>query len=152
MKKILIYGIGNPSRQDDSLGPQFIEKFDIWISKQNFPLEIETTANYQLNIEDADLISQKDLVIFIDATKTDITNFEFSSLMPRQNISEYTTHSLNPEQILNLCQKLYKNYPETYMLQIKGYSWTLGEKISEKASRNLDDAVSYFKNWLNKLT
>jgi hydrogenase maturation protease len=54
--KILVYGIGNPGRQDDGLGILFAEKIEEWLQNQGF-INVEVTSNYQLNIEDAEKIS-----------------------------------------------------------------------------------------------
>ena len=62
--KILFYGYGNPGRQDDGLGIMFIEQIEQWIKDENLE-NIETDSNYQLNIEDAEIISHKDFVIFL---------------------------------------------------------------------------------------
>ena len=46
--KVLVYGYGNPGRQDDALGNEMIEKIKEWATKNHFT-NIETESNYQLN-------------------------------------------------------------------------------------------------------
>ena len=50
--KILVYGYGNPGRQDDGLGISLVEMIEDWKNKKKLSY-IETDSNYQLNIEDA---------------------------------------------------------------------------------------------------
>ena len=66
-KTVLIYGYGNPGRQDDGLGNEFVEIMEKWIADEGIK-NVFTDSNYQLNIEDADTISSKDIVVFVDAT------------------------------------------------------------------------------------
>jgi len=64
--QILIYGFGNPGREDDGLGIELARRLEDWSKKSGLP-GITFDSNYQLNIEDAEVISEKDLVIFADA-------------------------------------------------------------------------------------
>ncbi len=61
----LIYGIGNVGRQDDGLGWAFVD----WLEARGRCPNAEIQRNYQLLLEDAELISTKKRVLFIDATK-----------------------------------------------------------------------------------
>jgi len=62
--KILVFGLGNPARQDDGLGPAFISRLE----KAKIPgLTLE--ADYQLLVEDALLFSEQQLVVVIERFK-----------------------------------------------------------------------------------
>ena len=61
-RNILFYGYGNPGRQDDALGISFVDEMEKWVKSQKLE-NIDFDTNYQLNIEDAEKISQYDLVI-----------------------------------------------------------------------------------------
>ncbi len=69
--KILVYGYGNPGRQDDGLGIELAEEIDRWCSESGIT-NVQTDTNYQLNLEDAAGIAQYDVVIFADASREDI--------------------------------------------------------------------------------
>ena len=56
--KILVYGYGNPGRQDDGLGIFLAEE----VEKRNL-LSVTVDTNYQLNAEDALLASEFDVVL-----------------------------------------------------------------------------------------
>ena len=77
-KKILIYGYGNSTREDDGIGIEFVKKIERWINKKKltgFSFEI----NAQLNIEDVATIKDKDIVFFIDATNESIKDFKIKN-------------------------------------------------------------------------
>jgi hydrogenase maturation protease len=146
-KRILIYAYGNPGRQDDGLGNRFIEEIGKWIEKENLA-QIDLESNYQLNIEDAFTISDKALVVFVDASVEDIEDFRFSVVTPSEGRSEFTMHAASPAFILALCHKIYNKHPVTYLLQIRGYEWEFREGLSEKAEKNLYSALEYMKGKL----
>lgn len=146
-ERILIYAYGNPGRQDDGLGNRFVDEFEKWVSDYQIP-HIEFESNYQLNIEDSDTISDKDIVIFVDASEEEIEDIHFSVVEPSEGRSEFTTHSASPSLVLALCIQLYDKHPKTFLLQIRGYEWDFKEGLSEKAEKNLEKALQFMKERL----
>ncbi len=142
--KILVYGYGNPGRQDDGLGPSMIEKMNEWIKKNNLN-HIETDSNYQLNIEDAERISSFEKVFFVDATIEQIDSFYMSKVDAGKNLIEFTMHAVSPAYVLDLCQKIFNKTPETYLLHVKGYEFELTEHLTLPAQKNLDLAFEFLK-------
>ena len=143
-KRILVYGYGNPGRQDDGLGPYLSEE----ISRFDLPW-VDTDANYQLQIEDADLISKYDLVIFIDADTEGAEPFNARRLEPEAKVS-YTTHRLGPESVLALCKSVYGVVPESWLIGIRGYSFDIHEGLTEKALSNSREAIGFIKQLLRE--
>lgn len=141
--KILVYGYGNPGRQDDGLGVAMTDKIEKWAHKESLA-SIEVESNYQLNIEDASNISGHDIVYFVDASKENIDSFYIEEVTPSEK-ADFTTHSASPGFILDLCHKIYKKYPQTYLLHIKGYEWEFMEEMTEKAKNNLEKAFQFLK-------
>lgn len=139
--KVLIYGYGNPGRQDDGLGIIFTEHIEEWI-KNNKINNVSVDSNYQLNIEDADTISKFDIVIFVDATQENIEEFTISKVNPSPE-TEFTMHSVAPSLVLYLCNDIYKKIPDTYLLHIKGYEWNFMTKITDKALNNFQKAFEF---------
>ena len=90
---MLIYGYGNPGRQDDGLGVLLAEELEKW-SAENGLDYIHFDTNYQLNIEDAAAIANYGVVIFADASKEDIAHFSFNRLEPSGE-SEFTMHAVS---------------------------------------------------------
>ncbi|MCX6233794.1 MAG: hydrogenase maturation protease [Bacteroidetes bacterium] len=145
--KLLLYGYGNPGRQDDGLGNEFIYLIERWIEKEGLP-NIEVDSNYQLNIEDADAIANMDIVIFVDASIEPIKDFTLTKVNPSASRIEFTMHTVSASFILDLCHKIYERYPETYLLHIKGYEWEFKEGITDAAQKNLDKAIDFLKGIL----
>ncbi len=144
--KILLYGYGNPGRQDDGLGNVFIDRIEEWIKKQGIE-GIELDSNYQLNIEDAEAISGKDLAIFIDASVEDIEDYCISKVTESSEIT-YTTHAASPGYIVDLCKQIYGKAPVTYLVHIKGVEWAFKEGLTEKAVSHLEMALEAIKPFL----
>ena len=144
-KKILLYGYGNPGREDDGLGNVFVEQMEKWVAENNIE-GVEFDSNYQLNIEDADTISDKDIVVFVDASEEDIEDFFIDRVDPSEAKIEFTMHASSPAFVLNLCNQIYNKNPETYLIHIKGYKWEFAEGISNKARENLNKAVDFMKD------
>lgn len=139
--RILVYGYGNPGREDDGLGIALTDQLQIWAEGKGLA-DIRFDNNYQLNIEDADAISCNDLVIFADASEEDIDDFCLSVVDGDGRLS-FTTHAASPAYILKLCQELFQKDPLVLLLHIKGYQWEFREGLSERAAENLQAAFRY---------
>lgn len=148
MKKLnntLIIGIGNNTRQDDGLGWDFLELLE----KKGFNTD-NLVYKYQLMVEDSELISAFNTVIFIDACKSQLKGgFSFERIYPAEEVS-FSTHSVPPNQILNLCETIYGKTPNAYLLKIQGYSWNIEIGLLKKAKTNLKNAFNYFNKNFNK--
>ncbi len=145
MKKpptVLIYGYGNPGRQDDGLGNAFVEKMEQWVRDGNIS-SITFDSNYQLNIEDAEAIADKDLVIFVDASDEPIDDFCLTRVNASEASVEFTMHAVSASFILHLCNQLFDKYPECYLLHLKGYEWEFKEGLSGKANSNMLKAFDF---------
>ena len=142
----LLIGIGNSGRQDDGLGWAFLDALK---ETGQFPGQINYC--YQLQVEDADLISQASQVIFIDAFKGKLKNgFQWHVCRASGDFA-FTTHALSPEAILFLCQDLYQKDPPTYVLQIEGENWELKTGLTPKARENLKVALNFFVEQLSAM-
>lgn len=138
-KKILIYGFGNPGRNDDGLGNFLVESLE-----KDCEYNLVFDTNYQINAEDSLLISQFDIVFFVDASENEIESFKFSEVSPDLNIA-FSTHAMTLGSVLSLCNELYSKFPQVYLLEIKGYDWDIGEHISKNALHNLEKAKEFLK-------
>lgn len=147
--KVLVYGYGNPGRQDDALGIEMAEKIREWVEKHHFE-NIETDTNYQLNVEDAERISKKDVVVFVDATQEDIHEFKFTHLKPSPEKVEFSMHSVSPGYVLHICKDLFQKTPESYQMAIKGYQWEFEEELTDNARLNLEQAFRYLTRRLEQ--
>lgn len=141
--EILIYGYGNPGRQDDGLGNLFVERARAWVEEQELQ-HISFDSNYQLNIEDAAEISGKDIVIFVDASIENIDTFKLDEITPEDK-AEFSMHSVSAAYVVHLCNDIYGKTPKSFMLHIKGYEWEFMEGITDKAMANFEKAFEYMK-------
>jgi len=140
--KILMIGIGNSGRSDDAMGWKFVDEF----SNQVDVFDID--YRYQLQIEDALLITEYKKVIFVDASNTHYDNgFSFYKCTPARK-DAFTTHKLEPETVLWLTKDLFNQTPEVYVMAIEGLRFDLHLGLSEPAQDNLTKAIQYFKHWL----
>ena len=144
--QILVYGYGNPGRQDDGLGIALATQLEKWAA-ENQITDIRFDNNYQLNIEDAEAISNHDLVIFADASEEEIDDFCLSVVDGTGKLA-FTTHSASPSYILKLCQELFQKDPFVLLLHIKGYTWDFKEGLSQRAKENLQAAYTYMTDIL----
>jgi len=146
-EKILVYGYGNPGRQDDGLGAALIQKVDEWLT--SFPSQkIITDTNYQLNIEDAASVAEASKVIFIDASIEEIENFSFTEVKASDARVEFSMHAVSPAFVIDLCTKMYGKAPEAYLLHIKGYEWDFREELTPGAQTNLSLAFEFLCDFL----
>ncbi len=144
MKKTLVFGYGNPGRQDDGLGILLAEKVKKW-SETEAVKNLYTDYNYQLNIEDAETIANYDYIIFADATRENIKQYDFTTVDPSEARVEFTMHAVSPAYILYLCNNLFHKYPEAKLLHIKGVQWEFKEGLSDEANKNLNASFTFIK-------
>jgi hydrogenase maturation protease len=135
--RTLVYGYGNPGRQDDGLGVELARR----VEDAGFP-GVACDSNYQLNVEDALEIAGYDAVIFADASVSATEPFAFIRLEPAHEIS-FTTHAMSPGSVLALCEDLYGKKPAAFVLGIRGYSWEQREGLTVQAVSNLEKAFDF---------
>lgn len=141
----LIYGIGNVGRQDDGLGWAFVD----WLEAQGRCPNADLQRNYQLLLEDAELISTKRRVLFIDATKDEaVTSFTLERAAPKMDFS-FTSHAISIPAIMATCQQCFGWLPEVHVLAIRGFEFELDIGLTQAAQHNLDDATAYLstRHW-----
>jgi hydrogenase maturation protease len=137
----LVFGIGNAGRQDDGLGWAFLDALD-----PNQFKNVQFEYRFQLQIEDAELISKYQKVIFVDAFKNALPNgFKWENCQS-SNQHSFSTHALVPETILYLSENLYNHAPKAQILAIQGYEWELQNGLTLQAEENLNKALDFFKN------
>ena len=135
--KTLVIGIGNVGRADDGLGWAFVDKL-------SDGAQLEIQYRYQLQVEDAELISNYEEVFFVDASHTLYPEgFILEPARPEVPFS-YTSHALPPSAIMYLCEEIYGFIPRAYVLGISGEDWGLRNGMSDVAQERLERAYSYF--------
>lgn len=138
-QKILLVGIGNNCRGDDGLGWKFVELVE------SMGLDfMDYEYRHQLQVEDAALISEYEVVYFIDASYEKMDKgFELRQCEASDE-EQVSSHAQSPGTILKLANNLYKKFPEAYVLAIGGEEWELQTSLSEAGEKNLLEATSFF--------
>ncbi len=145
---ILIFGYGNPSRGDDALGPELLNRIQPEIEQAGLSNQVELLTDFQLQIEHALDLQHRSLVLFVDASFSATDSYDFYPLTADRDVT-FTTHEMSPQSVL----AVYKQYhdalpPPCYMLGIRGYEFNLGEPLSESAEHNLQQAVGFVSTLL----
>ena len=143
-KPILIFAYGNLSRGDDALGPLLLEHIESHCSLE----QIELLTDFQLQVEHALDLENRELVLFVDASMACIDGFAFERLMPAKDKS-YTTHAMSPASVLAVYQSIHKQAPPaSFLLSIKGEAFELGATLSQAATQNLTEACHFAERLL----
>ena len=142
--KVLLFGIGNCGRSDDGLGWAFLDRI-----KDDLPNNYDIEYRYQLQIEDAELATHYDKVIFIDA-HVDLfdSGFVWEECLPKATDS-FTTHELDPRSVLYLSDSIYNKRPISFTLGISGNNFGLEMGLTETGEQNLTEALQFFKDKIN---
>ena len=147
-KPILVFGYGNLSRGDDALGVLIVEHIEARFDLTN----IDLLTDFQLQIEHALDLENRELVIFVDASVKGETAFEFTRLQPVRDLT-HTTHAMTPSAVLDTYQTIKKQTPPPcFLLAIGAESFELGEDLGENAAKNLVQARKFIETLLNNPT
>ena len=141
VKPILILAYGNLSRGDDALAPLLLEHL------QSLPetlLEkVECLTDFQLQIEHALDLQNRDLVLFADASVSNKQPIEFKQLNPAYDNS-YTTHAMNPAAVMQVFQDTLKIAPPPcFLLTLQGVEFELGAELSSTAKQSLKQSIEF---------
>jgi hydrogenase maturation protease len=138
---LLVFGIGNIGRSDDGLGWAFIDRI-----QQEPGVTGQLEYRYQLNVEDAALVSKARRVVFVDSCREELERgFEWKTCAPAEDF-EFTTHVLPPRAVLWYCRDLYGKAPPAHLLMIQGHCWDLQTGLSTAAERGLERALAFFND------
>ena len=136
----LLFGLGNSGRSDDGLAWAFLDQIQ---KDGDFPGQLE--YRYQLQVEDAALVSQVDHVIFIDSYKGELAGgFQWKPCNPAKDF-EFTSHVLPPRAVMHYCLELYGKTPRADLLMIQGVCWDLQIGLSAQAKQNLESALRFYQ-------
>lgn len=145
-KPILVFGYGNPSRGDDAVGPLVL---DYLAEHLDLP-RIELLSDFQLQIEHALDLQDRELVIFVDAAENCPDSFTYTPLSPAQDRS-YSSHALSPAALLSVYQSVSKQpIPPCFLLSIQAEAFELGTGLSERCRANLQHACRFLEKLLTQ--
>ena len=147
---LLCYGIGNPDRGDDALGPALLE----WLAGQSEKIwlyDLVLEQPFQLQPENLYEMADADAIVFMDASVDSQQRVRFSAVTPQVSRSAFVTHALSPEHLLALHQSIMETAPPpAYLLSMGAVSMDLGESISEQGLENLEHAKNLLASYLKE--
>ncbi len=147
-KPVLLLGYGNPSRGDDGLGPALLEMIEEQRVLERVPDIFDAFTDYQLQIEHALDMQQRQLVVFIDASLSATAPFDYSRLEPCRDNS-YTSHAMSPSALLAVYEQVCDDpLPDAYLLGIPAYQFDLGTSITAQARKHLGKARDFVRELL----
>jgi len=159
----LVLAVGNPSRGDDALGPELIERLQYQDASAS---DVDYLIDFQLQIEHALDLTGRRAVLFVDAARPGVLDTDFAIDVMSQT-TEYdstgaairpvsadvsvtpATHALSAEAVLNVAQQIEGVVPPAWQLAIEGKSFDLGEGLSDQAKLHLGQAITLVKLWLD---
>ncbi len=144
---VLVFGWGNLSRGDDALGPLCIARLrEIFAASDS----IEFLEDYQLQVEHALDLANRQRVLFVDASLTCPAPFEANTLEAAQDAS-YTTHAMSPQALMHVYTQLQgEPAPACTLLAIRGERYELGDAPTAQALDHLQAAVQWAQQWLTQ--
>ena len=144
IKPVLVLGYGNPSRGDDAVGPLLID----YLSQFDLP-SIDLLTDFQLQIEHVLDISNRQLVLFIDAGVSQTQPLLLQPVFPEKSY-HLSTHALSPQQLLGIYQHVTGSLPPlSYLLVIKASHFELGQTLSPDMQKHFLQACQLLKQMLD---
>jgi hydrogenase maturation protease len=138
---VLVLTYGNPSRGDDALGTAMFD-----LLEKNPPDNVDLLTDFQLQIEHATDLENREYILFIDAGVSCAEPFELSRLSAIKDDS-FTTHAMSPASVLSVYQQIYQREPPpAYLLTIRAYEFGLGKDMSDAARKNLAKTYDYLRD------
>jgi hydrogenase maturation protease len=132
---VVVFGIGNPSRGDDAIGPLLAERLE-----REGISGVEVLVDFQLQVEHALDLEGRRLVVFIDAAVDLDVPFELRPVHARRDDS-YTSHSLSPAAVLETYARITgREPPPAWCLAVMGECFDLGRAPARSALGNAEEA------------
>jgi hydrogenase maturation protease len=145
---VLIFAIGNESRGDDALGPLLLRELDAWLKANALSDQFELQEDFQLQVEHAMDMRERQLVLFIDAGMDTRAPFDFYRAQTSDTQVLYS-HALAPEALLKVYAQFYQeSAQDVFILCVCGERFELGEGLSHPAVERLALAFEFCKKLL----
>lgn len=156
--RLLVLGIGNPSRTDDGVGQYVVEELNRHLgrfpastndkhSRRSAFTTVQTACVHQLTPELCFEIKDYDVVVFIDAhvgtgVRADqpVDTIDLSPVTPELNLTA-VSHYWTAGSLLALTAQFFHHTPEGYMLSIAGRDFSFGDDLSPQTKEDADRAV-----------
>jgi hydrogenase maturation protease len=143
MVKTLIFGYGNPDRQDDGVAWHIMRK--VADKRADLPLpascddefanslpDVTFFYDLQLTPDKAEFVAGFDRVIFVDAhTGAVPEEIHDEVLIPHYQRSPFT-HHMTPQTLLSFAQSLYASQVTGRLISVRGYEFGFSNELSPR--------------------
>lgn len=147
---LVILAYGNPSRGDDALGPELLQRMENQALHHAHWQDIKWVLDFQLQIEHTQDLEATELALFIDASITASRPYSFHRVTAKRDYS-YTSHALSPAAVLHVFEQVYRRpAPAAFLLSIRGKEFTLGKPLSKEAQNHLNAAITFTQKLCNQ--
>jgi hydrogenase maturation protease len=158
LEKILVFGYGNPDRQDDGVAWHVLvalAKRLGWYAPATFEEEFppaqgtpDLKYDLQLTPELAEVIAGYQRVCFIDAHTGNIPE-EISVVEVKGEYQRSPfTHHMTPATCLAMAQTLYGGSPQALLVSVRGYEFGFVQSLSARTQALVDQATGIIYTWL----
>ncbi len=139
MTGTLIIGYGNLLRSDDAVGCHAAHELE---QHYRDDPEVEVIATQQLTPEMAEDVSRCGFVLFLDASSAEQPGAIRQNRVLPGNAPGGFTHQLTPSSLLSAAQQLYGDAPEAICITLEGWSFEVGNRLSDGAQLRFPELVS----------
>lgn len=140
---LLVIGVGNPSRGDDALAPMLLQRLREWVGRRGLEAQIELLEDFQLQVEHATDLRDRERVLFLDAGINTPPPYTVDRIQPHGG-RPLLSHSLPPEDVLATYVQVFQHPPPpSFLLCISGAAFELGASLSSHAAQNLEAAYAF---------
>ncbi len=143
LNRALILGCGNSLRGDDAVALHVVRELRAGLCEPETVIQAST----QWTPEQAEPISEADVVIFIDASAVLSTGaVQSRRISPKPEAPSSFSHSCSPEGLLALAKQLYGNVPSgAFLITIGAQSFEFSEELSETVKLAIPEALAQIK-------
>lgn len=139
---MVVLAWGNESRGDDALGPLFLQAAEAIAGGLGEGFAF--VGDYQMQPEHATDLLDRNLALFVDASRVLDTPIALRELVPRRDAT-FTTHGMSGEAVLAAYVAAFGVAPPpAFELAIRGEAFALGAGLSPSAQAALEGAVALF--------
>ena len=147
---LVVFAVGNPSRGDDAIGPVICGRLAKWLENEKLVDRVELIEDFQLNIEHALDLRNRELALFIDAGEKTPAPFVFEQIYP-STATSHTTHALPPQAVLQVYRQMEgREPPPAFVLCVRGEGFELGADMTPAAQGGIEAAMNLLERLVRK--
>lgn len=156
--KTLIFGYGNPDRQDDGVAWHVLREImshfrlsysdDLDIDFHDEERQIVYGFQFQLTPELADDLDLYDRICFIDAHTGAVPEEIHVEKVTANFQKSPLTHHLTAATLLSIADTIHHKVPETILVSVRGYEFGFSQSLSTATEALTKQTADIIINWL----